>query len=267
MGDRIQLQQVHAQPDHERHRVHDRRVDGWHPRARNPGGAHEVDGAPGILVAVRDAGVGHRRRTVSTGFSTRSTRRRRRAWGWGCRSVGRSSRRHGGRLWATAQCRPGRDVPVHHSRRKQAGVMIDDGADGLRRRRRSRRAGGDAEPTAPRSGLRVETFKTAQEFLDSPRPDAPACLVLDVRLPGLSGLDLQRELIGAGVAHPHRLHHRPRRHPMSVQAMKAGAVEFLTKPFRDQELLDAIQQAIDRDRVERRRRSGGWSSCAGATSR
>ena len=104
-------------------------------------------------------------------------------------------------------------------------------------------------------GLRVETFRTAQEFFNSPRLDAPSCLVLDVRLPGLSGLDLQRALIGAGVALPIVFITGHGDVPMSVQAMKAGAVEFLIKPFRDQELLDAIQQALDRDRVERQRRS------------
>ena len=104
-------------------------------------------------------------------------------------------------------------------------------------------------------GLRVETFGTAQDFLNSPRLDAPSCLVLDVRLPGLSGLDLQRALIGAGVALPIVFITGHGDVPMSVQAMKAGAVEFLIKPFRDQELLDAIQHALDRDRVERQRRS------------
>src|SRR5262249_10858398 len=96
-------------------------------------------------------------------------------------------------------------------------------------------------------GLRVQAFKTAQEFLCAKRPDRPSCLVLDVRLPGLSGLDLQREVgrvippiqIVFITAHADI--------PMSVQAMKAGAVEFLTKPFRDQQLLDAVQQAIARD--------------------
>jgi FixJ family two-component response regulator len=104
-------------------------------------------------------------------------------------------------------------------------------------------------------GLRVETFPTAQEFLNSKRPEAPACLVLDVRLPGLSGLDLQRELANAGTPIPIIFITGHGDVPMSVQAMKAGAVEFLTKPFRDQQLLDAIQQAIDRDRVERRQRT------------
>ena len=104
-------------------------------------------------------------------------------------------------------------------------------------------------------GLRVETFETAQEFLGTKRPDAPGCLVLDVRLPGLSGLDLQRELAAAGTPVPIVFITGHGDIPMSVQAMKAGAVEFLTKPFRDQQLLDAIQQAIERDRVERRQRT------------
>jgi FixJ family two-component response regulator len=103
-------------------------------------------------------------------------------------------------------------------------------------------------------GLRAEAFKTPQEFLKSKRPDAPSCLILDVRLPGLSGLDLQRELVTTDppiqivfiTAHGDI--------PMSVQALKAGAVDFLTKPFRDQQLLDAVQQAIDRDGAARRQR-------------
>jgi FixJ family two-component response regulator len=103
-------------------------------------------------------------------------------------------------------------------------------------------------------GLRVQSFATAQQFLGSPRPDAPGCLVLDVRMPGLSGLDLQRELAQAGTPIPIIFITGHGDIPMSVKAMKAGAVEFLTKPFRDQELLDAIQLAIERDRAERRQR-------------
>jgi FixJ family two-component response regulator len=103
-------------------------------------------------------------------------------------------------------------------------------------------------------GLRVQCFETAQEFLRSPRPDLPGCLVLDVRMPGLSGLDLQRELAQTGTAIPIIFVTGHGDVPMSVQAMKAGATEFLTKPFRDQQLLDAIQEAIDGDRAERRRR-------------
>src|SRR5438132_10276175 len=100
-------------------------------------------------------------------------------------------------------------------------------------------------------GLRVETFGSAREFLAGLRPDAPGCLVLDVRLPGLSGLDLQHELAAAQVDLPIIFITGYGDIPMTVRAMKAGAVEFLTKPFRDQDLLDAIQQAIDRDRVVR----------------
>jgi FixJ family two-component response regulator len=103
-------------------------------------------------------------------------------------------------------------------------------------------------------GLRVETFRTAQDFSRHSRPDAPACVVLDVRLPGLSGLDLQRELMRTGAPIPIIFITGHGDVPMSVQAMKAGAVEFLTKPFREQELLDAIREAIGRDRVARRQR-------------
>src|SRR5258708_33248505 len=102
-------------------------------------------------------------------------------------------------------------------------------------------------------GLRVQTFGSARDFLGHPRPDAPACLVLDVRLPGVSGLDLQRELAHTGSATPIVFITGHGDIPMSVQAMKAGATEFLTKPFRDQQLLDAVQAAIDRDREQRAR--------------
>ena len=100
-------------------------------------------------------------------------------------------------------------------------------------------------------GLRSETFATPQEFLRSKRPDGPTCLVLDVRLPGVSGLDFQRELSNAGIRTPIIFITGHGDIPMTVKAMKSGAVEFLTKPFRDQDLLDAIYQALDRDRVTR----------------
>jgi FixJ family two-component response regulator len=96
-------------------------------------------------------------------------------------------------------------------------------------------------------GLKVETFATAQEFLSSRRGDAPGCLVLDVRLPGLSGLDLQRTLAEAEIEIPIVFVTAHGDIPMSVRAMKLGAVEFLTKPFRDQDLLDAVHQAIQHD--------------------
>jgi len=104
-------------------------------------------------------------------------------------------------------------------------------------------------------GLRVETFASAQDFLGYRRPDAAACLVLDVRLPGLSGLDLQRELAHAGERVPIIFITGHGDIPMSVRAMKAGAAEFLPKPFREQDLLDAIRQALDRDRVARQQRA------------
>jgi FixJ family two-component response regulator len=100
-------------------------------------------------------------------------------------------------------------------------------------------------------GFSVQSFESARDFLSSRWPNVPSCLVLDVRMPGLSGLDLQRELAEAGVHTPIIFVTGHGDIPMSVQAMKAGAVEFLTKPFRDQALLDAIRQAIGRDRVAR----------------
>jgi len=104
-------------------------------------------------------------------------------------------------------------------------------------------------------GLRSETFGTAQEFLRSKRTDGPSCLILDVRLPGISGLDFQRELAGAGIRIPIIFITGHGDIPMTVKAMKSGAVEFLTKPFRDQDLLDAIHQALDRDRIARQLQS------------
>ena len=104
-------------------------------------------------------------------------------------------------------------------------------------------------------GLRVAAFASAQEFLHSKRPEVPGCLVLDVRLPGLSGLELQQRLAEADIEIPIIFITGHGDIPMSVRAMKAGAVEFLTKPFRDQELLDAIQQALARDRHARDQRA------------
>jgi FixJ family two-component response regulator len=100
-------------------------------------------------------------------------------------------------------------------------------------------------------GLRSESFASPQEFLSRRVADGPSCLVLDVRLPGLSGLDFQRQLADAGVQIPIIFITGHGDIPMTVKAMKSGAVEFLTKPFRDQELLDAIQQALERDRAGR----------------
>src|SRR5580700_1951191 len=98
-------------------------------------------------------------------------------------------------------------------------------------------------------GLRAESFATGQEFLDKRRTSDPSCLVLDVRLPQMSGLDFQQRLTEIGVQIPIIFITAHGDIPMSVRALKSGAVEFLTKPFRDQDLLDAIQQALQRDRV------------------
>jgi RNA polymerase sigma factor (sigma-70 family) len=105
------------------------------------------------------------------------------------------------------------------------------------------------------AGLTVETFASAQEFLDRPRYDGPRCLVLDVRLPGLGGLDLQSQLTATNLRLPIIFITGHGDVPMSVRAMKAGAVDFLTKPFNDQDLLDAIQLAIERDRQIKQQRA------------
>jgi FixJ family two-component response regulator len=101
--------------------------------------------------------------------------------------------------------------------------------------------------------LRSESFAKPQDFLRSRRPDGPSCLVLDVRLPGINGLEFQQELARAGVLIPIIFITGHGDIPMTVKAMKSGAVEFLTKPFRDEELLDAVHQALDRDRSLRQR--------------
>ena len=100
-------------------------------------------------------------------------------------------------------------------------------------------------------GLRVELFGSADEFLQAKRQDVPSCLILDIRLPGMSGLDFQQELAKAGIPIPVIFITAHGDIPMTVRAMKAGAVEFLTKPFRDQDLLDSIQVALVRDRARR----------------
>ena len=104
-------------------------------------------------------------------------------------------------------------------------------------------------------GLHAESFATGGEFLNRKRTNDPSCLVLDVRLPQMSGLDFQRQLAEAGMQIPIIFVTAHGDVPMSVRALKSGAVEFLTKPFRDQDLLDAIQQALERDRAERDRQA------------
>jgi RNA polymerase sigma factor (sigma-70 family) len=122
----------------------------------------------------------------------------------------------------------------------------------------------DDDPSVRRSikrligsvGLQVELFGSAREFLLSKRPDAPSCLVLDLRLPGISGLDFQHELAEANIHIPIIFITAHGDIPMTVRAMKAGAVEFLTKPFREQDLLDAIHSALERDRGRRQQEAG-----------
>jgi RNA polymerase sigma factor (sigma-70 family) len=104
-------------------------------------------------------------------------------------------------------------------------------------------------------GLQVELFGSAQEFLQGPRPEVPSCLVLDIRLPGISGLDFQRQLAEAEIRIPVIFITGHGDIPMTVRAMKAGAVEFLPKPFRDQDLLDAIHLALARDRAKRQQQA------------
>ncbi len=104
-------------------------------------------------------------------------------------------------------------------------------------------------------GLPSESYGTAEEFLRNKRPDGPSCLVLDVSLPGVSGLDFQRQLADAGIQIPIIFITGHGDIPMTVKAMKSGALEFLTKPFQDQDLLDAIRQALDRDGVARQKQS------------
>jgi FixJ family two-component response regulator len=104
-------------------------------------------------------------------------------------------------------------------------------------------------------GLKAETFGTPQEFLCRQRPDGPSCLILDVELPGVSGLDFQRELAAAAICIPIIFITGHGDIPMTVKAMKSGAVEFLTKPFQDDDLINAIHQALDRDRVARQQQN------------
>jgi FixJ family two-component response regulator len=112
-------------------------------------------------------------------------------------------------------------------------------------------------------GVQARTFTSASEFLQAKLPDTPTCLVLDVRLPGLSGLDFQAELAKANIDIPIVFMTGHGDIPMTVRAMKAGAVEFLPKPFRDQDMLDAVQQALERDR--NRRKSAGDTAKLKAT--
>ena len=140
---------------------------------------------------------------------------------------------------------PAEDQVSERSRSDEPTVYLVDDDPGVRR---------TAKELIESIGLRVQAFGSAREFLEAQRADAPGCLVLDIRLPGLSGLELQRELAKTSSPLPIIFISGHADIPMTVQAMKAGAIEFLPKPFRDQQLLDAISQAIERDRLARNER-------------
>src|ERR1700726_2712226 len=196
-------------------------------------------------LACRTSALGYRRRRWS-GSSTRSTRPSRRVWAWGWRSAARSLksmaavyglnriRVQGRRFSSACPQQTGRIMTE-----AEPIVFVVDDDPSVRR---------SMERLIQSTGFKVQTFRSAGEFLRRPRPEGPACLVLDARLPGLSGLDLQRELTSSGIQLPIIFMTAHGDIPMTVRAMKGGAMEFLTKPFRTRRLLDAIRAAIERDR-------------------
>src|ERR1700704_3566252 len=188
-----------------------------------------------------------------TRSSMRSLRRSLRAPGWACPSAAPSWNR------MAAACGPAttrRAAPVFISLfPPQSRHMNDPGAPTVFVVDDDAAVRASIQGLLKSVGLRSECFGTPQEFLRSKRPNQPSCLVLDVRLPGVNGLDFQRELADAGVRIPIIFVTGHGDIPMTVKAMKSGAVEFLTKPFRHQDLLDAIYQALDRDRVARQQQS------------
>jgi len=135
---------------------------------------------------------------------------------------------------------------MHESRQSNATIAIVDDDPSVRE---------GLSSLIRSAGLQVETFASAQEFLARSGADAPSCLVLDLQLPGLSGLDLQKKMAEAGLEIPIVFLTGHGNIPASVQAMKAGAVEFLTKPVDEQDLLQAIQEAVERDRRTRQQRA------------
>src|SRR5216684_2931022 len=191
---------------------------------------------------------------TSTASLTPSSPPNPKEWAWGWRSVARSSRLmaacygpHPGSPMAVSfslACRQGSigEGPTMRPGEVESTVLVIDDDEEIRE---------GLQGLLRSVGLRVELFGSVQEFLGSARPDRPGCLVLDVRLPGRSGLDFHDDLARANVHMPVIFISGHADIPMSVRAMKAGAVEFLTKPVRHQDLLDAIQRALDQDRIRR----------------
>ena len=206
-----------------------------------------IDESGDVLVAVRDSGTGlglEADRVFTPFFTTKAN-----GMGMGLPISRSLVEGHGGRLWATPNSPHGAvfsftlPVAAEESLMTRASVVfvVDD------------------DPSVRSSlkfllssvGLQVESFDSAETFLQRKPPDAPSCLVLDVRLRGLSGLDFQRELAARNIRIPIVFVTGHGDIPMSVRAMKAGAIEFLTKPYRDQDLLDAVRIALERDRARR----------------
>jgi FixJ family two-component response regulator len=205
------------------------------------------DAPNGVRVAVEDSGPGPDPKSLDRLFEAFYTTKTH-GLGLGLAISRRTVEVHGGWLWATANTPRGAVFSIHAAGRRDARAMtagdamvfvVDDDA-AMRR---------SLENLIRSVGLRVAAFASAQEFLRIGRPAVPACLVLDVRLPGLSGLDLQRRMADVGLDIPIVFITGHGDIPMSVRAMKDGAVEFLTKPCRDQDLLDAIHQALERARA------------------